>query len=233
MPTHANALAIMAKAPAAGSVKTRLVPPLTAEQAAELYRALLSDQLQQRAGVENAELYLAYTPANGEDALRLLGGDRFRYLPQRGEDLGARMENLCADLLELGHRNVIIIGSDLPGLPTEFVNRAFAELSNSANQVVLGPSRDGGYYLIGMKHPAPAVFTGMTWSHDRVFADTIARLESASIPYTLLPPWFDLDGVEDLEYLQAIKPESRVGLRRTLAYLAALGYEIPSEVEGG
>jgi uncharacterized protein len=230
MPIHANAIAIMAKAPTAGSVKTRLVPPLTAEQAAELYRALLLDQLQQLAGVDNAERYLAYTPVNSEDSFRLLAGDHFRYLPQRGDDLGARMENLCADLFKLGHRNVIIMGSDLPGLPLEFVSQSFVQLSKTAGHMVLGPSRDGGYYLIGMNHPTPEVFANMTWSHDRVLADTIARIECLGVPYSLLPAWFDLDRAEDLEYLRDVKPEWRAGFRRTLDYLTSLGYGISSAV---
>ncbi len=226
MPIRVNAFAVMAKAPVAGNVKTRLVPPLTAEQAAELYRALLLDQMQQLAGVDDADRYLAYTPVNGENALRMLGGDQFRYLAQRGDDLGARMENLCADLFQLGHRNVIIMGSDLPGLPIEIVSQAFRQLACAASHVVLGPSCDGGYYLIGMNYPTPAIFANMIWSHDRVLADTIVRLESLGISYTLLPTWFDLDRVEDLKYLRDIKPEWRTGLRRTLAYLAALGYGI-------
>jgi len=219
----------MAKAPIPGGVKTRLVPPLTCEQAAELYRAVLEDQLEQLAGVEFAERYLAYAPADCEAALRALGGAVFGYLPQRGADLGKRMESLCVDLLGFGHRNVIIMGSDLPGLPMEVVGEAFTKLSSAAEHVVLGPSRDGGYYLIGMNHPRREVFADMTWSHDRVLAQTIARLEQLDIPYSLLPAWFDLDRLEDLDHLaKKITPALRSRLRRTLVCLENLGCQVPS-----
>ncbi|HEX9454413.1 MAG TPA: TIGR04282 family arsenosugar biosynthesis glycosyltransferase, partial [Candidatus Binatia bacterium] len=166
MLTRANALAIMAKAPVAGRVKTRLVPPLSYEQAAELYRALLLDQLANLKNVTAAERYIAYAPDDVEALMRDLGGANFQYLPQRGDDLGARMEYLFSDLQSRGHSRIILIGSDLPALPLQIVNDAFTRLSSPDTQVVLGPSEDGGYYLVGMNQPTPAVFENMTWSHD-------------------------------------------------------------------
>jgi rSAM/selenodomain-associated transferase 1 len=213
----------MAKAPLPGMVKTRLVPPLTAEQAAQLYHALLLDQLEQLSSLAQFEKYLAYAPDGGETDWRALAGAEFRYLPQRGADLGARMENLCVDLSQLGHRNIVLIGSDLPGLPMNFVRDAFQRLARDRARVVLGPSRDGGYYLIGMNQPTPALFANMTWSHERVLADTKARLDAFGLPYSLLPEWFDIDRAGDLERLASgLEPETRARLRRTLAYLQTL-----------
>ena len=221
----------MAKAPLPGTVKTRLVPPLTVEQAAELYRALLLDQLEHLTKLEIAERYLAYAPADGEHDLRALGGAGYRYLPQRGDDLGARMENLCADLWQLGHRNVVLVGSDLPALPLEILNDAFTRLSRKETQVVLGPSEDGGYYLIGMNQPTPEIFDNMTWSHERVLADTTARLDGLCVPYRVLPSWFDLDVAEDFQRLRMLgKSESRAALRRTLACLETLGFWPTSKI---
>jgi len=202
MPTHANALAIMAKAPLPGTVKTRLVPPLTAEQAAELYRSLLLDQFEHLRQISGAERYVFYVPADAEMILRDLGGADYTYLTQNGDDLGARMEQVFADLWRLGHRNIVLIGSDLPALPLQILNDAFTRLSHEETQVVLGPSEDGGYYLIGMNQPAPEIFDNMTWSHGQVLAETTARLSSLGLPFGLLASWFDVDTIDDLRRLR-------------------------------
>lgn len=191
----------MAKAPVAGQVKTRLVPPLTHEQAAELYRALLLDQLANLKNFTTVERYIAYAPNDVEPRMRDLGGDEFQYLPQRGDDLGARMENLFSDLQKVGYSRIILIGSDLATLPLQILNDAFTRLSGPDTQVVLGPSEDGGYYLVGMSHPTPEVFENMTWSHDRVLAQTTERLTRVGVGFGLTASWFDLDTIDDLRRL--------------------------------
>src|SRR5512139_3058671 len=108
MPTPANAIAIMAKAPVAGSVKTRLVPPLTPAQAAEFYRAMLLDQFDHLRNYAGAERYVFFAPADGESILRDLGGGEYAYLAQAAGDLGARMQRVCADLMSMGHRNIVL-----------------------------------------------------------------------------------------------------------------------------
>jgi len=230
MPTHVNALAIMAKAPVAGTVKTRLVPPLTPAQAAEVCRALLLDQFDHLRNFAGAQRYVFYTPADAENILRGLGGADYIYLAQSGDDLGARMQQVFTDLSRLGHRDIILIGSDLPALPLAILEQAFGQLSRSKRRVVLGPSEDGGYYLVGMNRPTPEIFADMTWSHDRVFADTTARLDALSRPYSVLPTWFDLDVAVDFQRLwQLPKSELRAGLSRTLACLEKLGVAPPSK----
>jgi uncharacterized protein len=231
MPTRANALAIMAKAPVAGAVKTRLVPPLTPEQAAELYRALLLDQFEHLKTFAGAERYVVYAPADAEPILRSLGGADYRYLAQGDGDLGVRMEQTFADLARLGHRNLVLIGSDLPALPRAILDVAFNQLAGAKRRVVLGPSRDGGYYLVGMNQPTPEIFDNMRWSHDRVLADTTARLDGLGVPYGMLPTWFDLDVAEDFQRLRTLpNSASRAGLNRTLACLEKLGYWPASKV---
>jgi uncharacterized protein len=221
MPTFANALAIMAKAPLPGTVKTRLVPPLTAEQAAELYRALLVDQFEQLNQVDSATRYVFYAPAGAEEVLRELGGFGYTYQAQSDGDLGARMEQVFAMLWRLGHRNIVLIGSDLPALPLQILNDAFMRLARKEVRVVLGPSRDGGYYLIGMNQLAPEIFDNMTWSHDRVLADTTVRLDGLGLSYSMLPTWFDLDVAEDFQQLRTLP---RSALRRTLGCLEKFGF---------
>jgi rSAM/selenodomain-associated transferase 1 len=224
MPTRANALAVMAKAPIAGEVKTRLVPPFTQEQAADLYRALLLDQLEHLQGLATAELYLVYAPDNAAPLMKQLAPLNFHCLAQRGGDLGERMNFAFSDLWERGHHSVVLIGSDLPALPLTILETAFELLTASAGQVVLGPSRDGGYYLVGMNQPTPQIFQNMSWSHRKVLAQTMERLAGLGIATKLLPTWFDLDTVEDLAYLQSLsEPAIRNAVQRTLSYIEGLG----------
>lgn len=221
----------MAKAPLPGTVKTRLVPPLTAEQAAELYRALLLDQFEHLRQVGGAARHVFYAPADAEKMLSDLGGADYAYRAQSGGDLGARMAQVFDDLWRLGHRNVVLVGSDLPALPLEILREAFTRLAAAEHRVVIGPSRDGGYYLIGMNQPTPEIFDNMTWSHDRVLADTTARLDGLGVFYNMLPSWFDLDVAEDFQRLAALaETDSRSALSRTLACLETLGFWPASKV---
>ena len=214
----------MAKAPIAGEVKTRLAPPLTQEQAADLYRALLLDQLEHLQGFATAELYLVYTPDSAALLMKRLAPPNFHCLAQRGGDLGERMKFAFSDLWQRGHRNVALVGSDLPALPLSFFDTAFALLTAETHQVVLGPSRDGGYYLVGMNRPIPEIFDKMIWSHDRVLAQTTDRLGKLGIEPALLPEWFDIDSVDDLKQLDALsEPAAREAVKRTLGYLKAIG----------
>jgi len=223
MPTRANALAVMAKAPIAGTVKTRLVPPLSGEQACELYRALLLDQLDNLTGLSEIDLYLAYTPADAAPLIENLAPPRFQCFPQRGVDLGPRMVGVLAELWHRRHHNLVLIGGDLPVLRLEILREAFAHLHAPDRRVVLGPSQDGGYYLVGMNQAIPEMFSGMTWSHDRVLADTIVRLRELRINFALLPDWFDVDTMADIRRLRGLddSADSAV-MKRTLDYLRRL-----------
>ena len=224
MPTPANALAVMAKAPIAGEVKTRLVPPFTQEQAADLYRALLLDQLEHLSRLTVADLYLVYAPGSAAPLMKQLAPPNFRCLAQHGGDLGERMNAASIDLWRRGHRNVVLVGSDLPALPLSYLETAFGLLATSTHQVVLGPSRDGGYYLVGMNQPTPEIFQDMTWSHDQVLAQTTDKLGKLGIQPALLPEWFDIDSVEDLKQLKALsEPTARGAVKRTLSYIEGLG----------
>jgi rSAM/selenodomain-associated transferase 1 len=220
MPTSANALAVMAKAPVAGLVKTRLMPPLDEKQAAELYRALLIDQLEHLTALSIADLYVAFTPGEASQMIENLAPAGYHCFPQAGSDLGDRMQEVLAELRRRGHRNAIVLGSDLPPVPLTTLHEAFKRLSADRKRVVLGPSQDGGYYLIGMNQPTPEVFFGMSWSHQRVLADTTEKLRQLGIDFCLLPHWLDVDTAEDLARLRAIRdPLTRAGMKRTLACL--------------
>jgi rSAM/selenodomain-associated transferase 1 len=220
MPTHVDALAVMAKAPDPGMVKTRLVPPLSTTQAAELYRALLLDQLDHLATLPAIDLYVAYTPAAASVRFEELVPRHYRCFPQRSGDLGARMEHCCAELWRRGHSSAILLGSDLPPVPAGIIKQACDSLAPAKSRVVLGPSRDGGYYLIGLNQPMPEIFRGMMWSQPRVLSETVERLSRLGIKACILPEWFDVDTAEDLDRLHRIsEPAVRAAMARTRAWL--------------
>ena len=219
-----NALAVMAKAPVTGEVKTRLLPAVTAEEAAELSQALLVDQLKHLQEFDAADFYLAFAPDDARLLMENLAPPCFRLFPQEGADLGARMEAAFKRLFDIGHRNIVLIGGDLPPLPLRYFAEAYAFLATSNQRVVLGPSRDGGYYLVGCNQPTPQIFQGMRWSHSAVLAQTQDKLASLKIDYHLLPTWFDIDTPADLRYLRfACDSSLEKVLANTLPLLRRVG----------
>jgi rSAM/selenodomain-associated transferase 1 len=195
------AVAIMAKVPAPGRVKTRLCPPLTPLQAADLARCFLQDRVEQISGIESAALLLAFTPADGADEVARLLPRRMRLVPQTGRDLGARLDRVLTDLLAEGHPGAIAVGTDSPSLPTAYLRQACAHLLDGSADVVVGPCEDGGYYLIGLRAPVPALFETMPWSTSAVLEETLARIRRLGLRLALLPAWFDVDRGEDLARL--------------------------------
>ena len=223
MMTAADALVIMTKVPAAGMSKTRLVPPLSFADAAGLARALLLDQLQNVAHFTAARLYVAFAPGDMADEMRALAPAEFRLFPQRGSDLGERMANAFADLINAGFKRVVLIGSDLPPIALEIFTEAFESLTRASPSVVLGPSADGGYYLVGLNEPLPAIFDGITWSHPDVLERTRDRLFALRIPYKLLPSCYDIDTIDDLRRLAlGAVPPSPDTMKNTSTFLRQL-----------
>ncbi len=196
------ALCIMAKAPEAGRVKTRLCPQLSPEDAAELYRCFLLDKIAQVREVARAEPVLAFAPIQAAAVFEALAPG-FTLLPQRGADLTARLTAVCADLLRGGCDAAIVIDSDTPTLPTERLEGAVAAMSGGGHDLVLGPSEDGGYYLIGLHRLYPELFEGMPWSTPTVLEETLQRARALGLSATTLSSWYDVDTAADLARLQA------------------------------
>ncbi len=194
------ALAIMAKAPRAGEVKTRLCPPLSPADAAALYRCFLLDKVAQVRALDGARAVIAFTPDTDRDVFEALapGVD---LLAQRGDDLGRRLLNGLDDLLRSGSLGALMIDSDTPTLPTEFLRQAIDVVMKPDVDVVLGPTDDGGYYLIGMRAVWPALFDAMPWSTPDVFPETMRRAGALGLRVTCLPAWFDVDTARDLDRL--------------------------------
>jgi len=194
------ALAIMAKAPRAGEVKTRLCPPLSPADGAALYRCFLLDKVAQVRGLSGARAVIAFTPNTERDVFEALAPD-VQLLAQRGDDLGRRLLNGLDDLLRGGYRGALAIDSDTPTLPTEFLRQGIDAVMKPDVDVVLGPTDDGGYYLIGMRKTWPALFDAMPWSTPDVFPETMRRAEAHGLRVACLPAWFDVDTARDLDRL--------------------------------
>lgn len=203
-PSNVYALGLMAKAPLAGEVKTRLVPPLTAAEAAALNVCFLRDMtanVKTITETEPATGLVVYTPAGSEFAFDGLLPDGFELLAQRGNSLGERLCNATDDLLRAGHTGVVLINSDSPTLPRSLLIRAVDLLARDGDRVVLGAAEDGGYYLIGLKHAHANLFNGIAWSTSNVLTLTQQRAAEIDLPVELLPPWYDVDDAETLDRL--------------------------------
>ncbi|HEX8360894.1 MAG TPA: TIGR04282 family arsenosugar biosynthesis glycosyltransferase [Longimicrobium sp.] len=183
------------RAPEAGRVKTRLAATLGAEGALRVYRRLAEHTVREARAVD-AELRIHFTPAALEHDVRAWLGDGPRYIPQAGGDLGARMEAAFRAAFADGAERVVIVGSDLPDLSAALLRRAFDELDD--HPAVLGPARDGGYYLLGMRTMIPGVFDDVPWSTEEVLANTLERMRAAAIEPALLPTLADVDEADDL-----------------------------------
>ena len=215
-----GALAIMTKAPRAGTVKTRLQPPFTAEEAAQLnvcflrdiaatiagacsgrppgketdaHRALLQKRVAMGVGV--------FTPVGSEgDYADVLPPD-FVLIPQRGDSFGERLMNAATDLLRVGFESCCLINSDSPTVTADAFYQAVLELQGADNRVVLGPSDDGGYYLIGMRKAYGRLFKDIDWSTERVLTQTLDRARELSLNVHILPKFYDIDDAKSLRRL--------------------------------
>jgi rSAM/selenodomain-associated transferase 1 len=201
------ALAVMAKAPKPGSVKTRLSPPLTSAQAAALNVSFLRDTTQNLAAVakENGRTVglISYTPVGEEHLFDGLLPEDFALIVQRGDAFGERLLAAAEDILACGYSSVCLIDSDSPTVPAGAYALAVDALARPGDRIVLGPSADGGYYLIGMKRAHAAVFERINWSTGTVAAETRERASMAGIEVVELPVWYDVDDAATLAILRS------------------------------
>lgn len=199
------ALAVMAKAPRPGKVKTRLSPQLTPEQAATINTCFLKDtaanigSLAESCGGAGV---ISYTPVGDEYLFEGLLPQKYRLIAQRGDGFGERLLATAQDLLACGFSSVCLIDSDSPTVPREAFAMAVAALRSPGDRIVLGPSQDGGYYLIGMKQAHTEIFTDITWSTSDVFAETVDAVRAIGVELVTLPLWYDVDDAETLAILR-------------------------------
>jgi len=219
-----KALVVVAKPALAGQVKTRLCPPLTLSQASALYECMMDDIVTKMKKCKAADLWIAFSP-EGEEYFRRTFGGRARLLPQRGNDLGERLHHVFVDFSNLGYQEIVVTGGDSPMVPLSTIEQAYDLLDGNGCDIVLGPCKDGGYYLIGLKGPVEKLFSQIPWSSAVVMEKTVERASELSLKLTQLPLAYDIDVEEDLKKLW-LDFESSPGLRedaqRTYAYLARL-----------
>jgi uncharacterized protein len=188
-----QALAIFAKTPHPGHVKTRLTPPLSPEEGAGLYRCMLLDTVSRVASL-------------GIDTFIFYDGDRRFFsealpntsiLPQEGDDLGTRLERAFTRLHLLGYQTRTVIGSDAPDLPLAYITESF-RLMNEGSDTVFGPAEDGGYYLVALRGSYGSLFRDIPWSGSSVLETSLERANDSGLSAALLPRWYDVDGYDDL-----------------------------------
>ncbi len=191
---------LFAKKPAPGAVKTRLQSHLSAQDAARLYEALLLDCATELHATQATAKVVAFTPTHAEDALCALLSPigTFEYVPQPEGELGQRMEGLMQWGFARGAERVVLVGSDSPSLPANYIDEGLVLLREK--EVVLGPSTDGGYYLVGRRKGESRIFQDVAWSTGMVFAQTLARLGTQTLG--LLPPWYDVDTPAEAGFLK-------------------------------
>lgn len=196
----APALVVIAKAPLPGRSKTRLCPPCTPEQAAALAEAALRDTLAAVAAMRGSRRVVAL---EGQAGSWLPAG--FDVIPQRGSGLAERLAAAFADV----NGPALILAMDTPQVTPSMLAHALACLSSPGTNAVLGATDDGGYWTIGLQHPAPGVFAGVPMSSPMTFATQRDRLRTLGLRTSLLPPLTDVDSIADARAVAAQAPGTR------------------------
>jgi rSAM/selenodomain-associated transferase 1 len=203
MRSSRNLYAVLLKYPEAGRVKSRLSKDIGEKRAAEIYRETAEGVLKRtRPQSGSYERIIFFSPPDaGEEIKEWLPGERL--IPQCGDDLGAIMNNAFREMFALGALKALLTGTDIPELDGKIVSQGFSELDRS--DVVIGPARDGGYYLIGMKSQQPRIFHHISWGSGDVLHETLSRVKELNLTFSVLTQLRDLDRAEDLASLGRLR----------------------------
>jgi rSAM/selenodomain-associated transferase 1 len=203
-------IAFMAKASVPGRAKTRLVPPLTYEQAAELNTAFLQDvaanlllaggDAPAHAGIVG---YAAYGPPGAVDFFRRILPSSVGLIEAWLSHFGDCLFHTIREILARGHGSAVVLNADSPTLPTAFLLETAEVLARPGDRAVLGPSTDGGYYLLGLKSAHKRMFEDITWSTEQVAAQTLQRAREIGLDVHVLPAWYDVDDSDGLRRVEA------------------------------
>lgn len=194
-----NVLIIFVKYPQPGFVKTRLAKEIGKENAASLYR-LFVEAILSRTDDKNFNRVIFYTPAEKRHQIKDWIGSDMDIYPQKGKDLGERLSHAFKFIFEKGAKRAVVIGSDSPTIDKKIILQAFKELEY--NECVIGPSSDGGYYLVGLSYFHTEIFKDITWSTNKVYEQTLNRLRKLKLKFSSLDELFDVDNFEDLVTLK-------------------------------
>jgi rSAM/selenodomain-associated transferase 1 len=217
--TNDRCLILFVKYPERGKVKSRLAKHLTDTLAASLYENFVRDIIATLdRGSFNSRIY--FYPPEKEEEIKKLWGNNYQYKAQSGADLGCRMKNAFLAEFAAGFKLIVLIGSDCPDLPLDIIEESFKELENTSG-IVIGPSTDGGYYLIGFRKDAfcPDIFSGVEWGSPSVFAKTMNILQPKEHQLTILPKWRDIDRRDDLDDLIKRSMEKPFADSNTMKFL--------------
>ena len=214
-----NTLLVVAKQPAPGQTKTRLCPPLSHTQASDLYDCFLRDTLEIMRKVPGVQRVIAYLSESGHGYFQDLAPD-MKLIQQTGASLGERLDHLLTESLASHSAKAVVMDSDSPTLPPDYLAMAFDVLDRV--DVVLGPTEDGGYYLIGMKKPHPRLLREVQMSTPNVLRDTLELAKTTGTSVSLLPVWYDVDTAGELERLRFELTQSHNGTgKHSRAWLQA------------
>lgn len=215
-----QAVIIFTRVPVPGRTKTRMSPPFRDVGCARLHTCFLEDAAAECRKAD-ADLYVCYTPEGLEERLYPIFGEDANYFPQKGEDLGSRMDQAIREVLKKGYDACVLIGTDVPEFCAGDLKQAFAKLCR--HDVVLGPTKDGGYYLIGMKTPCHVAFEVQAYGQSSVFSDTVRRLKEAGLSVGVTGARQDMDTWENLkEYRRKMRSDRRLQKTATGRYLAKI-----------
>ena len=210
---------IMAKVPTAGAVKTRLYPFLSVEQSATLAECFLRDTVSKAKFLPN-ELIIAYTPVEKLDVLRAILSKEQIFIEQKGANLGDKMFHAFEFAFSQNPDAVVMIGTDSPTFPAQFITQAFEMLSEA--DAVLGETADGGFYLIGLQKLKREIFKLVEWSSPKTFEQTARNIENLGLRLSLLPNWYDVDTPDDLKRLKKDLSKSSSIAPKTFKFLESL-----------
>ncbi len=214
---------VFVKSPQAGAVKTRLAGEIGDEAACELYKSFAEDVLC-ALGRTSARVRLFYDPPGGRERIESWLGDCYELVPQEGADLGERMAEAFGDCFAQGFSTVVLIGSDIPDMTVEYVEKAFDVLRS--DDAVIGPASDGGYYLIGFRRDgfSPDVFRDITWGSQSVLDETTKKMNAGGVSFSRLGVLHDIDNVSDLHSFFERNQNSGAGSLKTIQTLKKTFY---------
>jgi rSAM/selenodomain-associated transferase 1 len=209
---------LFVKYPEKGKVKLRLSADLNEDIVQELYRCFVQDTLTTVKKIDS-QLFICFFPIEKQKKFRKWLGSTLLFLSQNGADLGERMKNSFTDVFTKGFTRAVLIGSDSPDLPKKYVEQAFSILQTK--DVVLGPTIDGGYYLIGFhtKTFTPSAFEDIQFGNQTVFQETVMKIKQAHRSLGLLPIWNDVDTITDLKHLIQRAENTSFKSSKTMTYL--------------
>lgn len=197
-----KALIVFVKAPVPGAVKTRLQPHIAPDKIVKLYKSFVSEIISKCVQLKGVDKFLGCAPTGDNDFLRKITETyTLKSFDQSGKNLGEKIVNAFQDYFKKGYSEIVLIGSDSPTIPIEYIKKAFLELKK--NDFVIGPCCDGGLYLIGAKKKIiPEIFHNIPWDTSEVLNMVLKKINSLSIKFSMLPFWYDVDTIEDLKFLE-------------------------------